>query len=335
MIRWHSIVGYSVVEYSVVGHSVVGHSGQTSTEYPLHIISYIIKWHSIVGYSVGGHSVVGHSVVGYSGQTWTEYPPHVISYMIRWHSIVGYSVVGYSRRWVFPTLGIPYSYRWHSTVGYSVVGHSIVGYSGHFARNIQRPKYPTFLLGILVVGYSGRWVFWSLGIPAVGYSRYWVFRAVTLYMYISLKIDKSQWCKKTYQVIAYSLIKKVSLQRNIDILHVKSTIFVYIQMHTKPHRGARTHACAYATRIHIIYTGWSGAFVALLLFEIKLIIWTMNLSDAHTYILCYAHTHKLTYMHTYRHKCIQIAFMYDHRFHFLCSKLQVQIHNSMMPKCFI
>ena len=56
----------------------------------------------------------------------------------------------------------------------------------------------------------------------------------------------------------------------------------------------------------------------------------MNLSDAHTSILCYAHTHKLTYMHTYRHKCIQIAFMYDHRFHFLCSKLQVQIHNSMM-----
>ena len=47
----------------------------------------------------------------------------------------------------------------------------------------------------------------------------------------------------------------------------------------------------------------------------------MNLSDAHKSILCYAHTHKLTYMHTYRHKCIQIAFMYDHRFHFLCSKL--------------
>ena len=64
----------------------------------------------------------------------------------------------------------------------------------------------------------------------------------------------------------------------------------------------------------------------------------MNLSDAHISILCYAHTHKLTYMRhtcTYRHKCIQIAFMYDHRFHFLCSKLQVQIHNSMMPKCFI
>ena len=57
----------------------------------------------------------------------------------------------------------------------------------------------------------------------------------------------------------------------------------------------------------------------------------MNLSDAHTSILCYTHTRKLTYMHTYRHKCIQIAFMYDHRFHFLCSKLQVQIHNSMMP----
>ena len=40
---------------------------------------------------------------------------------------------------------------------------------------------------------------------------------IHLYMYISLKIDKSQWCKKAYQVIAYSLIKKVSLQRNIDI----------------------------------------------------------------------------------------------------------------------
>ena len=57
----------------------------------------------------------------------------------------------------------------------------------------------------------------------------------------------------------------------------------------------------------------------------------MNLSDAHTSILCYAHIHKLTYMHTYTHKCIQISFMYDHRFHVLCSKLQVQIHNSMMP----
>ena len=115
---------------------------------------YVIRWHSIVEYSV----------VGYSGQTWTEYPLHIISYMIRWHSIVGYSVVGhsvvgYSRRWVFPMLGIPYSYRWQSTVGYSVVGYSIVGYSGHFARNTQRPKYPTFLLGILVVGYSRRWVF--------------------------------------------------------------------------------------------------------------------------------------------------------------------------------
>ena len=30
---------------------------------------------------------------------------------------------------------------------------------------------------------------------------------------------------------------------------------VVIQMHTKPHTRARTHACAYATRIHIIYTG--------------------------------------------------------------------------------
>ena len=63
---------------------------------------------------------------------------------------------------------------------------------------------------------------------------------IRLYMYISLKIDKSQWCKKTYQVVAYSLIKKVSLQRNIDIKHVKSTILVYIQMHTKPHTRART-----------------------------------------------------------------------------------------------
>ena len=26
---------------------------------------------------------------------------------------------------------------------------------------------------------------------------------IRLYMYISLKIDKSQWCKKTYQVIAW------------------------------------------------------------------------------------------------------------------------------------
>ena len=92
MIRWHSIVGYSVVGYSVVGYSVVG-----------------------------------NSVVGYSGQTSTEYPLHIMSYIIRWHSIVGYS--------------------------------------GHFARNTQRPKYPTFLLGILVVGYSRRWVFPMLGIP--------------------------------------------------------------------------------------------------------------------------------------------------------------------------
>ena len=99
-----------------------------------------------------------YSVVGHSGQTSTEYPLHIISYIIRWHSIVGYS--------------------------------------GHFARNTQRPKYPTFLLGILVVGYSVQlpmrfhcwvfrrwafhcWVFRSfcpeyptflLGIVVVGYS---------------------------------------------------------------------------------------------------------------------------------------------------------------------
>ena len=90
--------------------------------------------------------------------------------MIRWHSILGYSVIGYSVVGYFPMLGIPHSYRWHSTVGYSVVGHSIVGYSGHFARNTQRPKYPTFLLGILVVGYS----------------RWWVFRTVTVCFYCCL-----------------------------------------------------------------------------------------------------------------------------------------------------
>ena len=28
-------------------------------------------------------SPVGYSVVGYSGQTWTEYPLHIISYIIR------------------------------------------------------------------------------------------------------------------------------------------------------------------------------------------------------------------------------------------------------------
>ena len=72
-------------------------------------ICHLIRWHSIVGYYV----------VGYSGQTWTEYPQNIISYMTRWHSIVGYSavrysVVGYSRRWVsrtvtddIPLLGIP------------------------------------------------------------------------------------------------------------------------------------------------------------------------------------------------------------------------------------
>ena len=58
IIRCYSIVGYSVVGYSVVGYSVVG-------------------------YSVVGHSIVSHSVVGYSGQTWTEYPLHIISYTFR------------------------------------------------------------------------------------------------------------------------------------------------------------------------------------------------------------------------------------------------------------
>ena len=78
---------------------------------------------------------------------------------------------------------------------------------------------------------------------------------IRLYMYISLKIDKSQWYKKTYQVIAYSLIKKSLFKEISTFMHVKSTILVYIQMHTKPHTRARTHACAYATFIHIIYTG--------------------------------------------------------------------------------
>ena len=30
-----------------------------------------------------GYSVVGYSVVGYSGQAWTEYPLHIIFYIIR------------------------------------------------------------------------------------------------------------------------------------------------------------------------------------------------------------------------------------------------------------
>ena len=62
-----------------------------------------------------GYSVVVHYVVGYSGQTWTEYPLHIISYIIRGHSIVGYSRrwvflmsgIPYSYRWAFPLLGIP------------------------------------------------------------------------------------------------------------------------------------------------------------------------------------------------------------------------------------
>ena len=92
----------------------IPNNGMSSTLWAC--ISYIIRWNSIVGYSV----------VGYSGQTWTEYPLH-ISFMIRWHSIVGYS--------------------------------------DHFPRNTQRPEYPTFLLGILVVRYTRRWVFPMLGIP--------------------------------------------------------------------------------------------------------------------------------------------------------------------------
>ena len=102
--RWNSIVGYSVVAYS----------GQTWTEYPIHI-SYRIRWHFFVGYSV-----VEYSVVGYSGQTWTEYRLLLhMFYTTRWHSIVGYSVVGYSRRYCreYPTGNLE--------LGTPDVGHSV------------------------------------------------------------------------------------------------------------------------------------------------------------------------------------------------------------------
>ena len=97
------------------------------------------------------------------------------------------------RRWVFPMLGIPYSYRWHSTVGYSVVGHSIVGYSGHFAQNTQRPKYPTFLLGIQVVGYSRCWVFRK--VTVCFYCCFYSFMKVNLIKYfISNVLNKRAFC---------------------------------------------------------------------------------------------------------------------------------------------
>ena len=38
------------------------------------------------------------------------------------------------------------------------------------AWNTQRPEYPTFLLGIPVVGYSRRWVFPPMGVADDGYA---------------------------------------------------------------------------------------------------------------------------------------------------------------------
>ena len=68
--------------------------------------------------------------------------------------------VGYSRFWVFRTVTMTFHCWVFRTVTDDIPLLGIpslgipVGYSGHFARNTQRPKYPTFLLGILVVGYS-------------------------------------------------------------------------------------------------------------------------------------------------------------------------------------
>ena len=101
IIKWYSIAGYSVVGYSIVGYSrrwVLRMLG----------IPYSCRW----GFQTMGIPAVGYSFVGYSNQIWTEYPLHIISYIIKWYSIVGYSIVRYSRRWVLPMLGILYSYRW-------------------------------------------------------------------------------------------------------------------------------------------------------------------------------------------------------------------------------
>ena len=53
-------------------------------------------------------------------------------------------------------------------------------------------------------------------------------------MYISLKIDKSQWCKKTYQVIAYSLIKKLLVKTPLANKIQKNNVSLTLLMH---HQG--------------------------------------------------------------------------------------------------
>ena len=73
---------------------------------------------------------------------------------------------------------------------------------------------------------------------------------IRLYMYISLKIDKSQWCEKTYQVIAYSLIKKSLSSKKYR--HLTCKIYNAC-MHTNAYQttDTRAHACV---RVRNSYT---------------------------------------------------------------------------------
>ena len=74
---------------------------------------------------------------------------------------------------------------------------------------------------------------------------------IRLYMYISLKIDKSQWCKKTYQVIAYSLIKKVSSKKYRHLICKINNTCIHTNAYQTTHARARMRA-----RTQLVYTSY-------------------------------------------------------------------------------